>query len=92
MSSETAHPVISLLAGGGYRVRLGGHSATGPTLPAALAALSAVISGQYDSEKGDETAAAQDAARQADILANDRFIRGNQLQHSVLTAVAIGLI
>ncbi|MDV6331748.1 hypothetical protein [Asticcacaulis sp. 201] len=85
-------PSISLLAGGGFRVRQDDLEGVGATLPDALAALSAAITARYDMEKGDETAAAEDARRQADILANDRFIRGGQLQHSVLTAMAIGLI
>jgi hypothetical protein len=89
----TATPVISIVPGG-YRVHIADNPSvygTGATLPAALQALSAAIAGTYDMEKGDETAEARDAALRADILDNDRFIRGNQLQNTILLGVALGL-
>lgn len=89
--SET--PVISIVPGG-YRVHISGNpsiSGTGVTLPEALQSLSSAISKTYDTEKGDETAEARDAALRADILDNDRFIRGNQLQNTILLGVALGL-
>ena len=98
MPSDALKPVIQLIPasqGGGFRVSFSGQpdiSGTGATIDLALQALSARIASQYASEKGDETAAAQDAARQTDILANDRFIRGNDFQGTVLLAAAIGLI
>ena len=85
-------PVISVLPGGGLCVRQNAFEGRGLSLPEALAALSKAMASTRSTEKGDETAATEDARRQADILANDRFIRGGQLQQSVLTAVALGLI
>lgn len=85
-------PVISLQPGGGFRVKQGDHEGTGASLPEALAALSAAIAASHSSEKGDETAAAETARLQTDILANDRFIRGNAVQHNVMLAAALGLI
>ncbi len=95
MSNEPSIPVIGLLAGGGYRVHYSGQpdiAGTGATLPQALQALSAEIARRYETEKGDETAAARDAARQTDIIENDRFILGNKLQHNVMLGAALGLI
>jgi|GEM_PF-3946084 len=88
-------PYVEILATGGYRVGFDGVPdlvATGPTVMDALRSLSAEISRQYDTEKGDESAAAETARRQTDILANDRFIRGNQMQDSVMKAMALGFI
>lgn len=88
-------PYVEILAGGGYRVGFNEASeltATGPTVVAALKALSAEITRQYDMEKGDESAAADTARRQADILANDRFLRANQMQHAIMMGIAAGLI
>ncbi len=98
MSNGAPKPVIQLIPtsqGGGFRVSFSGQPdmvGSGATIELALQALSARIASQYASEKGDETAAAQDAARQTDILASDRFIRGNDFQGTVLLAAAIGLI
>jgi predicted RNase H-like HicB family nuclease len=89
----TATPVISIVPGG-YRVHIANIPSvygTGASLPDALQALSAAIAGTYDTEKGDETAEARDAGRRTDILDNDRFIRGNQLQNTILLGVALGL-
>ena len=89
----TATPVISIVPGG-YRVHIADTPSvygTGATLPDALQALSAAIAGTYDTEKGDETAEARDAARRTDILDNDRFIRSNQLQNTILLCIALGL-
>jgi hypothetical protein len=89
----TATPVISIIPGG-YWVHIGNNSSvygTGATIPEALQSLSAAIAKTYDTEKGDETAEARDAALRADILDNDRFIRGNQLQNTILLGVALGL-
>lgn len=94
MPNEQSTPVIGLLPGGGYRVHYSAQPAiagTGATLPQALQALSAAIAGQYETEKGDETAAARDAARQTDIIEGDRFIQGNKLQHTILLGMALGL-
>lgn len=88
-------PYVEFLASGGYSVGFDdvpGLTASGPTVMDALRALSAEISRQYDTEKGDESAAAETARRQTDILANDRFIRGNQMQDSVMKAMALGFI
>ncbi len=88
-------PVLEILHGGGYRIRLNANSpfsGSGPTLHAAIADLGAVIAKTYDAEKGDDSLQAQTAARQTDILANDPFIRGGQLQHTVLLAAAFGLM
>lgn len=85
-------PAISLLPGGGLRVRQGDHEGTGANLHDALARLSAAIAASRTSEKGDETAAAETARLQTDILANDRFIRGNAVQHNVMLVAALGLI
>jgi hypothetical protein len=88
-------PVLSILPGGGYRVGFDGEpdlSGTGPDIQSALRALSAAISRRYDTEHGDETLEAQTARKQADILANDSYIRGHQLQQSVLLALACGFI
>ncbi|MDC7682973.1 hypothetical protein PQU92_06780 [Asticcacaulis sp. BYS171W] len=88
-------PYVEILTGGGYRVgftEVADLSATGLTVMDALRALSVEITRHYDTEKGDESAATETAMRQTDILANDRFIRANQMQQSVMTAMAIGLI
>lgn len=88
-------PILEILHEGGYRIRLNAGSSlsgTGPTVHAAIEDLAAAVARTYDSEKGDESLAAQTAALQTDILANDRFIRGGQLQQSVLMAVAMGLM
>ena len=85
-------PAISLIAGGGFRVRQGELEGSGATLPEALAALSAALTAQQHTEKGDETAASETARHQTDILANDRFIRGGELQHMILTGAALGFI
>lgn len=95
MNSQTVKPFLYILPDGGYRVGFDeepGLFGAGDTVPAALKALSAEIARRYDTEKGDETSEAQTAARQADILANDRFLRGHQLQNSVTMALALGLI
>ena len=94
MADETLKPVVYLLREGGYRVAFDGEpglTGSGPTIAAALQELSREIARVYETEKGDDSAAAQTARRQTDILANDRFIRGGQLQQSVLMAMAIGL-
>ena len=88
-------PIIEILNQGGYRIRLSESSAlsgAGPTLRDAIADLAEAVARTYDTEKGDESAEAQTAARQTDLLANDRFIRGGQLQQSVMMAFALGLI
>ncbi len=88
-------PVIDILSQGGYRIRLSAlspFSGSGPTLQAAIEDLAAAMARSYDGEKGDESLQARTAARQADILANDRFIRGGRLQQSVLLAAALGLM
>ncbi len=88
-------PVLEILHEGGYRIRLNASSpfsGSGPTVKAAIEDLGAVIARTYDAEKGDESLQAQTAARQTDILANDPFIRGGQLQHTVLLAAAFGLM
>lgn len=90
----SATPVISILPGGGFRVQSGDNPdlyGTSATLPEALQALSAATAKSYDTEKGDETAEARDAALRTDILDNDRFIRANQLQHTIMMSVALGL-
>lgn len=95
MNSTTLKPVLYVLPGGGYRVGFDdepGLFGAGDTVPAALKALSVAIARHYDTEKGDDALEAQTAARQADILANDRFLRGHQLQNSVTMALALGLI
>ncbi len=88
-------PYVEILAGGGYRVGFNDVpdlTASGATVMDALQALSAENSRQYNTEKGDESAAAETARRQTDILENDRFIRGNQMQDSVMKAMALGFI
>ena len=95
MDAPPPKPILSLLRGGGYRVSFDGVSdvaGEGATVALALQALSAEIARLYETEKGDDTAAADTARRQTDILANDRFIRGHQLQQSVMLAAAMGLI
>ena len=95
MDAGTPKPVISLLRGGGYRVAFDGVAdlaGEGATIALALQALSAEIARLYDTEKGDDSAAADTARRQTDILANDRFIRGGQMQYSVMLAAAMGLM
>ncbi len=88
-------PIIEILHQGGYCIRLNANSpfcGIGPTIQAAIEDLDTAIAKTYDTEKGDESAQAQTAARQTDSLANDPFIRGGQLQQSVLMAFALGLI
>lgn len=95
MDATVPKPILSLLRGGGYRVSFDGVAdlaGEGPTIAAALQALSAEIARVYETEKGDESAATETARLQTDILANDRFIRGHQLQNSVMLAAAMGLI
>ena len=95
MNIDHSQPVVSILPGRGFQVHFANDpklTGTGATLPEALRALSATIAARYDTEKGDETAAARDAARQTDILEGDRFINGLKLQHSVLLGAALGLI
>ena len=95
MDAATPKPVISLLRGGGYRISFDGVAdlaGEGATIALALQALSAEIARLYETEKGDESAAADTARRQTDILANDRFIRGYQFQQSVMLAAALGLM
>jgi predicted RNase H-like HicB family nuclease len=87
--------VLSKTSGGGFGVGFSEDAAlyaTGQTLDEALKNLSLVIAQDYHLEKGDETPDADISARQANILNNDRFIRGNQLQESVLKAFALGLV
>ena len=90
--NTTAGPVIELSPKGGFRVTLNGISGEGATIAEALAQCQAATAQTYDSEKGDETLATQTAARQTDILANDRAIIGNQIQHNVVLALGLGLI
>ena len=90
--NTTAGPVIELSPNGGFRVTLNGVSGEGATIADALAQCSAATAKTYDAEKGDESLAAQTAARQADILANDRAIVGNQIQANVVLALGLGLI
>lgn len=102
MTEPFPAPVIEVIApsqGGGYRICLdnGNESKSqvigeGQSLDAALQALSAETASHYVTEKGDETAATEDARRQADILANDRSIRGGQMQQTVMIAAALGVI
>ncbi len=95
MDLNQTMPAITVMPGGGYSVSFVGHpeiAGTGATVDAALQALSVELRSRLHSEKGDESEEAQTAAKQADILANDRFIRGNNLQHSVMLAAALGLI
>ena len=92
---NTPKPVLSILPGVGYRVSFDSEpnlSGTGPDIASALRDLSAAISRRYDTEHGDETLDAQTARKQADILANDSYIHGHQLQQSVLMALACGFI
>ncbi|EGF92490.1 hypothetical protein ABI_09270 [Asticcacaulis biprosthecium C19] len=88
---STATPIIDIVPGVGFRVTTGEVSATGASLPEAMSALRAAIAARYDTEKGDEAAASRDAARQTDLVNNDRFIQGNVLQNQILLGVALGL-
>lgn len=96
MDSARPHmPSITIVPaslGGGYHVAFVGLSGRGETLDAAFADLHIAMRQRYASEKGDETAEADTARRQADILANDRFIRGHQFQGTVMLAAALGLV
>ncbi|MBW8880865.1 MAG: hypothetical protein JF615_05380 [Asticcacaulis sp.] len=85
-------PVIELSPSGGFRVTLNGITGEGPTIAEALAQYQAATAQTYDTEKGDESLATQTAARQTDILANDRAIIGNQIQSNVVLALGLGLI
>lgn len=94
MNANQGQPVISIVPGMGFQVHFANDktlTGTGATPAEALNALSAAIAARCNTEKGDETAAAQDAARQTDILENDRFIRGNKMQYNVVLAAALGL-
>lgn len=86
-----ATPVIDIVPGVGFRVTASGVSATGASLPEAMQALSTAIAARYETEKGDDTAEAQDAARRTDLVNNDRFVQGNVLQNQILLGVALGL-
>lgn len=95
MDLDRTMPAITVMPGGGYSVSFVGHpeiAGTGPTVDAALQALSVELRNRMIAEKGDEGLEAQTAAKQADILANDRFMRGNHLQHTVMLGAALGLI
>ena len=84
-------PIIDLLPSGGVRVTMNGVSGTGATVADALTGVSEATAKTYDAEKGDESLAAQTAARQTDILANDRAIIGNQIQNNLVLGLGIGM-
>ncbi len=95
MEQGTPTPSVTLIPpehGGGFLVAFAGFSGRGETLDAAIAALNGAMRETLHSEKGDEGGEAETARKQADILANDRFIRGAQFQHTVLLGAALGLI
>ncbi len=93
MDAPPPLPAITVLPdNGGYEVAFVGLTGKGGTLEDAFAALSAAMRDRFSTEKGDETAEAETARRQTDILANDRLIRGNTFQGTVLLAAALGLM